>query len=511
MAAITVYLKSGSGVAEFVASHAYSVGDRIVPKRTDTAGWSGNAKLWVWECTTAGTSAASNPTWPAPPLTQDVTTVTSGNAVFTARRPGFSSGSTPNWTFATIYMDYIARADANGDNYTIYVSANHAEDIGANVTYDWIGANNDAWTVLCVNDAAAPPTALATGAVCAANSIFLDHFAYIYGITFRSDIGAFNTVTGTHVIFEQCMFHVNHTGASTTFNADASGGFVIIELIDCTLRFGAAGQGIALGNAPSTFTMRGGGLHVSSAAITSLIKGVGVGAPANILLDGVDLSGAATAFNFTSDGAYAFRAVGCKMPASWSGSVTSAAGAMMSDHESYGNDSGAAIYRRERKSSFGRLQDETTIVRTGGASDGTTSLAWKLTATNDCGFPYEVFASPWIDIWNAGTGSATTVAIELLHDGLTALNDDEVWIEVMYQGTSGSTRRSLARSRRGLLASPAAVASSSSAWTTTGLTNPNKQKVSVSITPQVVGYISARVVLAKASKVLYVDPLLILS
>lgn len=505
MAAVTAYLKSGSGVAEFVASRAYTVGERMVPKRTDTGNWYGTARLYVWECTVAGTTSAANPAWPSS-VVQDTTTITSGGATFTARRPGFSSGSNADWSFATIYMDYLAQGSANGSDYTIYVSANHAEDIASNVTYDWVGFTSDGWTILCVDDTVAPPTTLATGAVCAANAIVLDHFAYIYGVTFRADTGGFQTVTGTRLIFEKCTFHINNTGASSSISADSSGGYVAFELIDCTLRFGAAGQGIVLGNAPSTFTMIGGGLHASSVAITTLIQGGGTGATGNILLDGLDLSAAALNFNFSDAGAYAFRAVGCTMPVGWTGSITSGSGAMLMDCESVGNDSGSAIHRRERKTMFGRLQDETTIIRTDGASDGITPLAWKFTTSSDCGYPYEVLSTPWIEVWNGSAGSVKTVTLELLHDSLTALNNDEVWVEVVYMGTSGSTRRSLARSRRGLLEGASAVASSTASWVTTGLTNPNAQRVSINITPQAAGYLSVRAVLAKPGKVVYVDP-----
>ena len=38
------------------------------------------------------------------------------------------------------------------------------------------------------------------------------------------------------------------------------------------------------------------------------------------------------------------------------------------------------------------------------------------------------------------------------------------------------------------------------------MSNPNTQKLSVTITPQEAGYMQAKVYLAKASKTVYVDP-----
>jgi hypothetical protein len=49
----------------------------------------------------------------------------------------------------------------------------------------------------------------------------------------------------------------------------------------------------------------------------------------------------------------------------------------------------------------------------------------------------------------------------------------------------------------------------SSTWATTGMSNPNKQKLSVQITPQEKGYILARVLVYKAAYTLYVCPKLL--
>jgi hypothetical protein len=54
-------------------------------------------------------------------------------------------------------------------------------------------------------------------------------------------------------------------------------------------------------------------------------------------------------------------------------------------------------------------------------------------------------------------------------------------------------------------------ATSSASWTTTGLTNPNAQKLAVTFTPQQAGYIHCRVMVAKASSTYYVDPTVTLS
>lgn len=64
----------------WTASTAYTVGQTIVPT-------SPNGRLY--QCTTAGTSAATQPTWP----TTDGGTVTDGTAVWTEMTPTFEAGT----------------------------------------------------------------------------------------------------------------------------------------------------------------------------------------------------------------------------------------------------------------------------------------------------------------------------------------------------------------------------------------------------------------------------------
>ena len=66
-----ITLTPTDNLAAWQASHAYVVGDRIEPTTPNT---------YSYQCTVAGTSAASEPTWPTTPLGS---TVTSGGATFT--------------------------------------------------------------------------------------------------------------------------------------------------------------------------------------------------------------------------------------------------------------------------------------------------------------------------------------------------------------------------------------------------------------------------------------------
>jgi ABC-type phosphate transport system substrate-binding protein len=120
--------------------------------------------------------------------------------------------------------------------------------------------------------------------------------------------------------------------------------------------------------------------------------------------------------------------------------------------------------------------------------------------------------SPEIVKWNDTVGSAQTCTVEIVHDSQgsgtsSAFTDAEVWLEIQYLGTSGVPLGSvLTDAKADVLATAADQASSAVTWTTTGLTTPLKQKVAVTFTAQEIGFIHAKVVLAKASAVCYVDP-----
>lgn len=198
----------------------------------------------------------------------------------------------------------------------------------------------------------------------------------------------------------------------------------------------------------------------------------------------------------------------CKLPSGWSGSFVTGTFVSYSErHEFYNCDSADTNYRIHVKDYAGTLDSETTIVRTGGATDGTTPVSWKITTAANAKETPTPFITPPISVWNETTGSAKTITVEIVHDSVTALDDDEVWVEVTYLGTAGFPLGAVVTDQRAdILATPAAQTSSSETWNTTGLANPNKQKLSVSITPQEKGFITARVFVGKPSYTLYVDP-----
>jgi hypothetical protein len=177
--------------------------------------------------------------------------------------------------------------------------------------------------------------------------------------------------------------------------------------------------------------------------------------------------------------------------------------------ELFNSDSTDTNYRLEKKTQFGTITHETTIVGGAGATDGTTAISWKMVSNADAEWNHQTLDSPEIVRWNETTGSAITVTVDILHDSATNLTDKGIWLGVQYLGTSGFPLGSfVSDAAANYLASAADQASSSATWTTTGMSNPNKQKLSVTFTPQEKGFIHGVVKMALASKTAYVDPVL---
>jgi hypothetical protein len=258
----------------------------------------------------------------------------------------------------------------------------------------------------------------------------------------------------------------------------------------------------------------GGSIITGSSAPTTLFQLASDGI--DMLIDGVDLSNLGTGTDLfdgtpTSSGGGASIVIrNCQLPASWTGTLFDAApSAINLRAEMYNCDSGDTNYKIWIEDYFGSLRDETTIIKTGGASDGTTGLSWNITTTANAEFPHQPFESHEIVKWNETTGSAITVTVDIIHDSVTNIQNDEIWLEVQYLGTSGVPLGSFISDRAAnILATPADQTDSSSTWTTTGLTNPNTQQLNVTFTPQEKGFIHAKVCLAVASKTVYVDPVL---
>lgn len=433
--------------------------------------------------------------------------------------PG-SGGDGLSWANAELTAAAVDAADAAGDRWLF--DNRHSESTNGAITLSLAGTLASPSQLLSVTQTgAAGASALTAGAIVATGAgsypISINGVGYIHGITFSSGVGSgsnFSPVIAggdnNHLVFEKCTIRLATSNASArlNFGSASSGIETSVELINSTLRFGATGHALVISQIKMTW--RGGGLHASTAAITTLIASLVDGA--EVLFTGLDLSAGATSMSIINGsgintaGKVILR--NCKMPASWSGSLFSAAPAGMGLRAEMWNCSATDTnYAMWVEDYSGSIKHETTIVHSGGASDGDTPISWKMASSANAEYPAIVLRSPEIFVPNTTTGASKTLTVEIAQDGTTtALNDDEIWLEVEYLGTSGTPLALFADDAKAdVLASATAQANSSETWS--GLSGTNKkQSLSVTITPQEEGVYICRVCLAKASTTVYVDP-----
>ena len=428
------------------------------------------------------------------------------------------NGST--WALAKATLSGASAIDAAGD--AIYVSQVHAESSGSAQTIALAGTAASPVRVICGNDGAAPPTAVDTSGVITTTGNFaisITGSAYISGLTFAAGTGAsggsaslsLNASANHFQTFENCSFRLNTSGSSQALNptsAVASAGQSLTRWVDCSVRFGHAAHAIQINR--GIFEWAGGSLLSGGTSPTTLLNLSGTSNYAGIAkISGVDLSNASSAINLVTGqtpGQVVIR--NSKLPASWSGSLFTGTFSPGLRVEMHNCDSADTNYRLWVEDYAGSIKSETTIVKSSGASDGTTGLSWKMASSANAKYPLIPLKSPEIVKWNETVGSAITATIEVVTDNVT-LTDDDCWVEVQYLGTSGFPIGSFVSDvKADVLATAASQSSSTETWTTTGLTTPVKQKLSVTFTPQEKGFLHAVVHLAKASTTVYVDPLL---
>jgi len=278
-----------------------------------------------------------------------------------------------------------------------------------------------------------------------------------------------------------------------------SGGKVDLE--NTTMQFNNTGQYVEI---DGEVVWRGGSI-TGSTFPTTLFSPALSGIGGNLVVDGVDLSSiTGTIVGSATSQALVARLMDCKI----NGSATIAATPNQRGRIQYLRlDSGGTNYKHGLITYAGSQVQETTIVLTGGASDGTTPVSWKIvtTANSTEFFPFESLP---IAIWNDTTGSSVTATVQGIWGGGSVPNNDDIWGEVEYLGSNSSPLASFVNNGRAdILAANSALSAGSGTWG--GSTT--KFKLNVTFTPQQKGWILFRVKAAKASSTFYIDPKVVLT
>ncbi len=498
-----------AAVATWAALHAYSIGDIVRQLATPAVG-----SERCFRTTTAGTSGAGAPSWN---LTKASTT-TDASVTWTE----VTGNSTYGWNAPHARLANAFLWMAAGDD--MYVSNNHAETQTGQISLVPPGTTASVNRCLCVNDSAAPPTALATTATVQntdfANIVISSGFCYFYGISLSVSQGAGGGFDNKFITdadhgwfrFENCTIKLG-CGASGTDNGrinigsrSLSSGDFFVELVNTTLVMTNASHRI---NAKCRSRWIG-GTCTAIATQTAVIQDNTNSPPfGEFYCEGVDFSSIGSGQSIinmavTGNGTYTF--VDCKLGASGTfstGAVPDRGNRLL---QVINSDNTNTNYRFFRQDYMSTEIQEVVIVRAGGASDGTTPFSRKVVTTANATVQSPYQSMPLL-IFNSKTTS-TTITVATITDGVT-LQDNECWIEVEYLGTASFPLGTYATSRVSdpFFGSPASnPTDSTSTWTTTGLGSPVKQYMTVTVTPAHQGLIRLRVNIGKASTTLYYDP-----
>lgn len=441
---------------------------------------------------------------------------------------GNDVNSGANWANARATCNSaMSVAGAGG---TVYMSQVHAESSASNITMFTSGTVAAPLRIVCGNDAADPPTAVATtGSITTTATAVISMSAHtdVYGVKFNIGSGASNASmlatggTGSTNRYEKCQFSLVGTGGSSFVQFGTTNNFRhSCDLVNCDFKFSNIAQKITLFGI--RWRWRGGSFLAGSTTPTTMFSGFpngGTGNDMEALIEDVDFSQLGN-FNFFTgtnslEPAQKFVVRNCKLPAAWSGLLILNALSFPSARVSmYNCDAGALNYKVWIEDWAGTIKDDITNARTGGATDGVTPIAWKMVSNANAvvGFPRYALESDTRYRYNKTVGSAITVTMEILRDSVTNLNDNEIWIDVSYLGSSAQPLGTLITDATAdPLTTAAAQTASAVTWNTSGMANPNKQKLSVTFTPQMKGMIAAKVVLAKPSTTVFVDPVIVIS
>jgi hypothetical protein len=429
------------------------------------------------------------------------------------------TGTGASWANAYVLLGTAFSGKVAGDIF--YVAHDHAETTAAALTIGTAGTTAIPSKVICANRSGSVPPVSAdrrtTGSVVTTGNssiTFSTGCTHYDGIIFiaGNSTGVANISPGgssVWVRFDNCSLQIGSTGAGA-INVGGAGGVQsnYVELNNTTISFSAVGQSIQI--AGGLFRWRNTVAALIGAQVPTTVFTPGTGRGGLVECIGVDLSAAGSGKTIVGALAAAnpipYRFVDCKLDAAVTKSaVPLAHGSTEIDFTRYGASGVNYTVFRHRIS--GTLDHETTIVRTGGASDGTTPIAWKIITTANCTYSVP-FECPPIAIWNITVGSAVTATIEGIWGGGAVPLDNDIWIEVEYLGSSATPQGSFVNDGTAdLLATAANQTSSAVTWG--GSTT--KFKLNVTFTPQQAGWIYARVKCAKASSTFYIDPLVTLT
>jgi hypothetical protein len=404
---------------------------------------SSNGSLQI--CSTSG--AGGTGSIPAFSATAGVTT-TDGSATWTSLglASAFQYWKAPH---ARLNGAFATNWGANGNDF--YVADNSSETVTAAVTLAPPGVPSLPCRVMSIDHTLSLPATVASlkaGATVncnpggGANGITLNGAgqSYWYGVNLIANSASITPIQLANqqnliLRMENCSLQISGTGSATIVIGGTPPSNV--DLVNCTITFNATNQHLNISD--TTFTWKNTVSAILGSAIPSPLINFSGAVLGNMLIEGVDLSAANSVLvTSVNGGGYAcFK--DCKINAS--ATVTAGSNFLV---DMMRCDSGGTNWRNERHSLYGDETTSTTIVRTGGASDGTTPVSHRIAPIATYVQTYAPFLAIPVTIWNGVTGTNRQVSLFGVSDSVAMPTNADFWFDVEYLGSAASPQGSFA-------------------------------------------------------------------
>ncbi len=291
-----------------------------------------------------------------------------------------------------------------------------------------------------------------------------------YGVAIQAGSGtsaASINITGNGLWkFKNGGLILNNTSASSAvvIGSDSSSANLILD--NTPITFGAVGQDISI--VAGRFTWQNTASAILGSVPNTLFADGGSRSFAPVLIEGVDLSAATSGKNLVAaqskSGTFTFK--DCTFGA---GVTVAVAPTLAIGGEVFvvNSDSSGTNYRHEKYDYPGSHIVDTALYRTGGASNGTTPLSWKIAATANAKWAM-TFDTIRRAVWNDTTATNRTLTMEGLQDPRTSTSlptNEDIWMELSYMGSASSPIATVnSGTKADILAAGSNLTASTEAW-----------------------------------------------
>lgn len=437
---------------------------------------------------------------------------------------GVGDGSSWADAFTTITACLTAVTEADGDIF--YVASDHNELNNAALALSF-GAYVK---LLSVNRTTG---LLEAGAIISTSHtgswhIVMDGNLCCYGVDFKVGVNPsggsnLNIQFGNNnaiMSFSECSFELVQVGGASYFvfgRLPNSNNVVELDFNNCSFKFNHASQ--VLNPAGAKTTLSNCRIDDTGEAPNTVFSAKTLtGMMGDMRIIGGDFSHATALYDVSAVKAHASRIlfVHCLVPAAFGEGTHPGPGYLEYELHACSTPTDDHAYQYNYQGGAGIISYNTGVYpASGGATfsdtDGTDDpLSLMMVSSAYASRHYPLY-SPWFNVAIDSTGSKA-LSVDFAHTGVSALKDNEAWVEVEYMSETENTLITRAISAPvasgtnalDMLASGSDLADTAEAWT--GIMDEITHTLSKSVTVEQQGFARVRVALAKPSTTVYIDP-----